>query len=75
MQVERDLKRASIDTGKETRQREKRRTKRSTERERTGTSQLTFMSSGCVSGPFVVLFGIPQQTTAGHIKHCGTKLQ
>lgn len=31
--------------------------------ERTGTSLLSFMSPGCVSGPFVVLFGIPQQTT------------
>lgn len=31
------------------------------------------MLSGCVSGPFVVLFSIPQQTTTGHIKHRGTK--
>lgn len=31
--------------------------------ERTGTSLLSFMSPGCVSGPFVVLFGIPHQTT------------
>lgn len=42
-------------------------------RESAGTSQLSFMLSGCVSGPFVVLFSIPQQTTAGHIKHRGTK--
>lgn len=27
------------------------------------------------SGPFVVLFSIPQQTTTGHIKHSGTKSQ
>lgn len=42
--------------------------RRDRETERTGTSQLSFMSSGWVSGPFVVLFGIPQQTTTGHIK-------
>ena len=45
------------------------------EKQRAGTSQLSFMSSGCVSGPFVVLFSIPQQTTMGHMKHSSTKSQ
>lgn len=43
--------------------------------ERAETSQLSFMLSGRVSGPFVVLFSIPLQTTTGHIKHSGTKSQ
>lgn len=46
---------------------------RRTETESAETSQLSFMLSGSVSGPFVVLFSIPQQTTTGHIKRSGTK--
>lgn len=50
---------------------EKERLKKSskTKTERAETSLLSFMLSGCVSGPFVVLFSIPRQTTTGHIKH------
>lgn len=41
---------------------------RGTEREGTG-----LLSPSGVSGPFVVLFDIPQQTATGHMKRGGTK--